>query len=809
MSNVSFGRRKARRLMCSSILFGAMAAAGSAHAQEATGQQATGDEQATQEIVVTAQFRSQKLQDTPIAITALTGDALEQRGASSLVDAAVTAPSVILRPAPSNFGSAVGVSIRGLGQNDFSPAMEPGVGIYIDDVYYPRLTGANFDLLDVDRIEILRGPQGTLTGKNSEGGAIKFVTRKPNGEDGGYLSATYGSRDRINLRGSADFTLARDLYARISGAFADQKGYVDVLDYGCVHPESGVVSTVGGANCKKYSQGDLGYRALRGILRYNPGDRLDIMLSGDYVKDERHAPATVLIYGDNTNPNVLTTNGLPLDNRFVCGRFCNYTTTGQPAASWVGTAIPELDGFPLSSSYGSELTNYESWGVSGNIALKLTDDITLTSITAYRSFTNGFADDNDLSPASTSFGYNKVDDDFFSQELRVNAKLADWADLTIGGYYSNEDARYYTLQDVRYAAVPLQFIGDDPITTKSKAVYGTVVVRPTEDLTLTGGLRYTKDDKIYTFFRHNYDNVTLNPFLPFNDTTAVFSGDRVDYRISADYRFSPALLVYGTVATGYKAGGVNPRPYNAEQVRGFGPEKVTSFEIGAKTDLFDRRLRVNVAAFYQDFKDAQLTLLSCPQYGGPGPCALPANAGNATMKGFEAELFARPVDGLQLDGSLSHIEWTWKCVNPGTVGLAPGSCSSDPAVMGLLSKTPAGVMPWKWTAGIQYEANLGDVGTLTPRVSVEYQGALAGSNLTPPPDSPSALLGATPAYTLVNAFLTWRNAKDDLSVTLEVTNLFDKYYYLGVFDLMAQGNGVISGTVGRPREWAVSIKKSF
>src|SRR5256885_86961 len=208
----------------------------------AVAQNAQPPEPSTQlaEVIVTAQYRKEKLQDVPIAISAFTAEAIEEQGATKLSDILTSAPSVGFRQQSAAFGESVTAFIRGFGQIDFNPAYEPGVGLYIDDVYYPRLTGANFDLMDVDRVEVLRGPQGTLTGRNSEGGAIRFVTRKPTGEGGGYVSATYGSRDRINLRASADFKLAEHLSGRLSGTFADQNGYVDVLDYGCAVPSSGL-----------------------------------------------------------------------------------------------------------------------------------------------------------------------------------------------------------------------------------------------------------------------------------------------------------------------------------------------------------------------------------------------------------------------------------------------------------------------------------------------------------------------------------------------------------------------------------------
>ena len=178
------------------------------------------------EIIVTAQFRSQKLQDTPIAITAMNAASLEERSVTNLSQATDVAPSVFLRAQSPAFGDSIAASIRGLGQGDFDPALEPGVGIYIDDVYFPRLTGANLELVDVDRVEVLRGPQGTLSGKNAEGGAIKYYSRLPDGTNAGSFSVGYGSRHHVTVNGTADFTLADGLYGRVSGAYNNQDGYV-------------------------------------------------------------------------------------------------------------------------------------------------------------------------------------------------------------------------------------------------------------------------------------------------------------------------------------------------------------------------------------------------------------------------------------------------------------------------------------------------------------------------------------------------------------------------------------------------------
>lgn len=812
-----------------------IAVSAAAQAQEATGEQAAST---VGEIVVTAQFREQRLQDTPLAITAVDSAMLEARNQTNLTDVANQAPSVVLRPTTAAFGPSITASIRGLGQVDFNPALEPGVGLYIDDVYYPRLVGANFDLLDVERVEILRGPQGTLTGRNSEGGAIKFVSRKPNGESSGYVRATYGSRNRINLQASADFKLTDALFGRVSGTFADQGGYVNNIDYGCANPSSGVPARAGGADCVVGKHGDVGYKALRGILRYNPSDVVDIMVSGDYIRDSRNNSAEVLVYADNANPNVVTSNGTPFDSRFICGRFCNYATTGSTAANFVAGAIPPLNGLPLAANSSNGRTDYEGWGAAANADFALSDDVQLQSITAYRAFDTSFSNDADLSPANVGFGISQLDSWFFSQELRLNAKLGSFADLTLGGYISDEKTTYYTLQDIRYVAValptgplplfPLQFIGNDPVRSKSKAAFATAILHPTDALTVTLGGRYTHESKAYTFFRYNLDGKTINGFLDpvgaangagydgpngaaLSGRTGRYSGNRFDYRASVDYRFSPEVLAYATVSTGFKGGGIAPRPFNAAQAVPFGPEELTAFEIGLKTDLFDRKVRLNVSAYLNKFKGAQLTLLSCPQFGGPGPCAVPQNAGDADVKGFEAELFVRPFEGFQLDASASILDWDWKCVVPAVVNPAGATsgCSKDPALVSQLVSPPRGVSKSQWSVGVQYEADLDRLGTITPRFDIARQGAVAGTATRPAAGSPSAAFATADAYTLAGARLTWKNVEKDVELSFEVTNLFNKYYFLSKFDLTGAGAGVISGLPGRPREWAMSLKKKF
>src|SRR5262245_22953479 len=226
-----------RALLCAPLITGVFAsqafaqAAGDADKKEA-------DAGVLQEVTVTAQFRAQNLQQTPIAITAVTAGMLEQRNQTDISQVAGQAPNVTLQPNGAAFGSSMVAFIRGVGQTDFNLALEPGVGIYVDDVYYSTLTGSVLDLLDLDRVEILRGPQGTLAGKNSIGGAIKLFSQKPTGNGGGYLEATAGTLNRVDARGAGDFKLSDTLFARVSFATKHHDGYVKRLDYACTHPGS-------------------------------------------------------------------------------------------------------------------------------------------------------------------------------------------------------------------------------------------------------------------------------------------------------------------------------------------------------------------------------------------------------------------------------------------------------------------------------------------------------------------------------------------------------------------------------------------
>ncbi len=763
------------------------------------------DDAALEEVVVTAQFREQNLQSTPLSITAVSGDMLEARNQTNIAEVANQAPNVTLKPQGAAFGPSMGASIRGVGQFDFNPALEPGVGLYVDDVYFATLTGSVMDLLDLDRVEILRGPQGTLAGRNSIGGAVKLYSKKPDGANGGSVSATYGSRHRVDLRGSANFTLGENLFAHVSGVSKSQGDTSRALDYGCANPSSGVpiLASVSG-NCVVGTMGDVNYDAVRAALRWTPTDRLELNGAIDFTNDDRTPAGEVLVQGTSTvNPNVQPVQGvggtsLSLANFVVpAGSYYNYASYQNPRGTFTRLAAPAGATTPMLETRPDIRAHFKGWGASGTMDLKFTDTLALKSITSYREYDSFFSNDNDLSPLASSLGYGTLTFHSFSEELRLNGALLDGNALeyTVGGYYSNQTSIYSTTQDLRYATTGLtQFIGFDPINADSKAAFGHLSWRATDALTANVGVRYTEEHKDYTFHRRTYAGA-LHPTLGALDGVSQdYDGHKVDYRANLQYQWTDTLMTYAQIATGFKGGGVSPRPFSPAQAVPFNPEELKSYEAGVKSDLLDRKLRINASVFYSKYTDLQLTLSNCPQYPPASPCAVVANAGDAEMKGVELEVVVRPVSGFSIDGSYSYLEFDYKDLNPN----AGGPTRPAGPQFGM---RPAYVPKVKWSVGAQYEIPLGTVGSLTPRLDATYQGDLFTNGV-------NAATNLIESYTLVNARLTWRSAAEDWEASLEATNLTDEYYFLTRFDQFTT-TGATSGQPGRPREFAISVKRKF
>lgn len=720
------------------------------------------------DIIVTAQFREQRLQDTPIAITALSGEDIENKAQSSIADIASTAPNVNITQGASAFGGAAAY-IRGIGQYDSNFALEPGVGMYVDDIYHGVMVGSMFDLLDLDRIEILRGPQGTLAGKNSIGGAVKLFSRKPMGDGSGYVSATYGSFDRIEVRGAYDLGITDNLAVRISAFTKRRDGHVDILDFACDRPGEVLPgdppTQATGDDCRIGTLGGINSTGVRLALRFTPSDNVEINLFGSIIRDDSQAPGVEQM--------------ATIDSRYLPTRPYTYYGTFTSSAGWNSS--------PLGKTY--------SEAIGGQIDIDLSESIRLTSITGYENIDSEWVLDLDGSPLGDLLTYNRSPYHQFSQELRLSGEagggLLEW---TVGGFY------FDSLGSVaaRVWSFPvLNWIQDDPVSNTSKSLFAHAVVNPTESLSIVGGIRYTDDKKTYTFSR--LDPVTGDPAAivgVLEGQSRSYSGDSTDFRLGVNYRFSDELMAYAQFSTGYKGGGINPRPFIPIQVVPFNPERVKAYEVGFKSDFADNKVRLNVSAFLNKYQD--IILVDANGYPGDPVTdpnwfplsAVPFNAGNADIKGLELETMLRPVDGLRIEGSVSYLDFEYKTLDPNALASGIGPNSAPPLTAN-----------WKWSASIAYDIPFQNGATLTPQIFADY----TSSYYTDPANTPANKIDGR---TILNANITYKSPDESWELVAGVTNLADKFYYTNAFDITAI-NGTASNVVARPREFYVTVRRNF
>ena len=632
----SLGRARALPVFSSALLL-ACAAANLASAQQPTGAAAAGGTPSSdtlEEITVTAQFRTENLQITPIAITAITGAMLEERSQTTLADVTAQAPNVILQPSGAGGGDSMRAQIRGVGQTDFDPAVDPGVGVYIDDVFFATLTGSDFALLDLDRVEILRGPQGTLAGMNSLGGSVKLYSQKPTGSNDGYVEATYGSLNRVDVRASADFALVPDqLFLRLSGVARRQDGYVKLFDYACTHPTDPYV--VAGkiprgnstTDCSTGTEGGIDYDAIRATVRWTPSSNFEVNWISDATEQNNGTtPNTLLsVYPSYFSNAVLTYQGFPYDARYVpTNRFVNYANFLDSGTTWSAANASGAPGTPNGPFQATENNKMNAYGTSLTADWKIADAFSLKSITAYRHYVSRWGDDNDDSPVNLVLEEARFTHRQFSQELRLNGAAGSLLDYTVGGIFFDQNTIYASREDSPFAGFgtptepTFDFLQNDPTHLKTKAGFANGALHLLPGLTINAGVRYTKEDKTYTFERLQIDGVTpyyplSNPANPLNGKVGAYDGSHIDYRADIDYQWTPSIMTYVSWSTGFKGGGITPRPYYPQQVTGFGQETLKSSEAGLKSQWFDNRLRANLAVFYEDYYGYQ-AMANLPQF---------------------------------------------------------------------------------------------------------------------------------------------------------------------------------------------------
>jgi iron complex outermembrane receptor protein len=578
-----------------------------------------------EEVIVTARRREEQLQDVPIAVTAFSGEALVLRGAADIAELAQAVPSVTLEASRAT-NSTLTAFIRGVGQQDPLAGFEQGVALYVDDVYIARPQGSLLDIYDVDRIEVLRGPQGTLYGRNAVGGAIKYVTRRLADEPDLNLKASYGSYDQVDLVGVGSMPLGEMF--RIGGAVAylTRDGYGDNR-------------TTGREN---YDKDVLGYRVSAEFL---PSEDLSVRIAYDNTDDDSNAVA-----GYRPFPGAVS--GYPVLNDL------RDTASGAPNQ-------PSTAGINGNNEVETE-------GTSLTIDWAVTDRWTLRSITAYREdYTESIIDFDSLDVMDLD-GQVIYDNDQFSQELQV-LYSSDRLNVVTGLYYLDAGASndFDVVLGQLVGGVGVTAFTGGSVDTEAWSIFADATYELTDQWAVSLGGRYTDDERTADVFRANYLGIG-SPFFgneaaPRLAVSSDFEADRTytnfSPRVNVSYSFSDDVTAYAGYSEGWKAGSFDPRGANLvtpEVEKGFDPEVLDSYEVGLKSTWLDGRARTNVAVFYSEYQDMQIPGSVGIDSDGDGVndgfVGTVTNAAESTISGIEVEGSMLLTDALSVQLALSLLD---------------------------------------------------------------------------------------------------------------------------------------------------------
>ena len=794
------------------------------------------------EIVVTATRMETNLQDTPIAITAVTADALEARGITGVGELTSLVPNAQFRRTQGAFGPGVSASIRGVGQADTSLAVEPAVAFYLDDVYYPLLLGSNFDLLDIDRVEVLRGPQGTLFGRNSLAGAVNIVSRQPSTtEFSSQAQVTFGAYDRRELRAGVNLPLSEDVALSLSGLSKKRTGYQRVLDFTCEMNRRGTPELAGSlpyadlnnlrspGDCTIGHLGGEDVQASRASLLWQASGNLRFILSGDYTHDTSENAADSIV---SILPNVVTPNarsaanyfGVAYDSRFLTGSpYTTYATYSDPITA--GTVIPGntfYNGYTVNGTAvrgGSRFepfTDLTNWGVSAKMYWDITPDINFLTVISHRELDSTQTYDDDGSPLTLVQRLNTNTESYWTVEPRLSG-TSQFMDWVVGAFYFKGDGRQKGL--FISPSGTFQRTINSTFDPDSKAVFANATFRPFgEKWGFNLGARYSDDEKVVDFV--NLVDTTPNPA---SDTVFAITPaqTRIDWKAAVSYQATSQALIYASAASGNSLPGFNSRPLQRTQIYQLDGNENIAYELGSKLDLFGRRVRLNVAAFYTDFKTRPSTISGSealldsngnplpgnrtlvPLPGGPPGsttcgAVLADNSGvqctgrtypinqPAEVRGAEAEFTINPVEGLLINGSVGWSELK----APDISARAVNRRQNNPF--------------WTANTGVQYTWPIAPLqGSLAPRIDWIYESSQVISGTS------TVFNSLMPARSVFNARITYQNDENAYSISAGATNLFDKEYYLNVFDSQALGSPYTQAQPAPPRQWYVTIAKYF
>ena len=842
--------RKLMLTICSAALMVGLASP--AYAQDADAATQDGsefqDEGGVPVITVTARRVEESLQETPVAVSAFNAEALAARGIVDTSEVGNFAPNVTLDTTSTFSGasSTLQAFIRGIGQSDFAINTDPGVGIYVDDVYIARTVGAVSELYDVQQVEVLKGPQGTLFGRNSIGGAINVRTRRPDDVFSVRGSLSYGRFNYIGIDAVANVPLADGLYSSLAVSTNAQDGYQQRLVFDGPGAENLLplgVSNV--ADTNGLDAGGLDNQTFRGKLLWEASDRFETTFSVDYSRIRDAAPPGTLVAtigGEEAN-FVGTDAGGELADGSLPSLFnaCLVESALPPGAlppvcgltgfaSVNSDADPDND-IPIYGSQfitgdidttfatGANFSNIDAWGVSNVSTYDLNDDTQIKSVLAYRELSANFGRDIDGSPLDIDQTTFIIEQNQFSAELQVNGSLlADRLDYTVGGFYFREDA--FQLDQVPLGGGLLNIFGPNSQETEAIALFGEANFEILPDLNLLFGVRWTDETKDLVldqqnttpffgvvfaglvdgdgdsvFPRMNADGSPNVNFLgPEGVQTAEFSD--VSFRAGLNYKISPDVFTYATFSQGFKSGGFTTRltaPFNPDfdSVPGglaalngivFQPETSDNYEFGIKADLFDRTLRTNLALFWNEYQDIQIVVQR-------GITPSNENAGDARIRGAELELEFYPTDEFTFVGSLGYLDAEYTSIDP---------LAFPVEIDDRLQNTPE----WTFSGAATYETQvLNGRADLLLNLNYSWRDTIANDAQNTPEliQGPVGLLGGQ---------IRLSPTQDNWAISLIGRNILNKRFIGSGFN-SGPGVSFVEATFNRPGEWRLQFDFEF
>jgi iron complex outermembrane receptor protein len=760
-----------------------VAFAAPAYAQDAAAE----DESVPGEIVVTAQKRAENVQDVPVAVSVLSGERLADASRPSIESASQMVPSLNFLKSGTTLNQTI--FLRGVGTATFSIAGEPSVSTVVDGVVYSRSGEAFSDLVDVAQMEVLRGPQGTLFGKNASAGVVNITTQMPKMEFGGSVEASYFDRNEYRLKGAVNLPLGQDLAARFTGFYGEYDGNIRN------------VTTNEWVNGYKHW-------GLRGQFLYEPSDDLRLYLAADYYKND-----------DDCCADIIATSPL--------------TGAGLPTTSLGHLALPSPDGANTRAVAQNLVTatKEEGWGVSfqGDFGL---GDHTITSITAYRGWDNteirdgdwldrayvGFAQLHDTGPQTSTT---------FTQELRLTSPADQTLSYVLGAFYSRAvSERTFTRNVISCTAVagapttvliPCGSVNANPSTFPSGsatfgstfnnfALFGQATYKLSDTARFIAGLRYTHD-KLSVFHSRNTTlaGPGIQPSFPVTPSgtgaptapfTAETSNDNLSGKAAFQFDLNDDSMAYASYARGYKGPAYNVFfNLTATGTNVIEPETSDSFEIGLKNTLLDGRLTFNIAAYYAKYKNFQA---NNPDLVAGVVVTRFTNAGEISTKGIEIDMNWRIGSTTNLSAGVS--------INDAKVvafKVAPGAAATAIVPPG----TKLGFAPtWKGSMALDHTIETGGFANLAFGASMNFQSKQLSLFS---PDAVQRALGTIPAYALVNAQVGIVDPDDKWKLTFVVRNLFDKAYAAAIV------NGGVGGAYryqiprDADRYWGVTGRFSF